>query len=265
MVARRTLDIRDQYFGWKSHCEGGSVVAGCPWKCVLKDICFMCCFRFSLWWMMQRMGNSRKDVPMETKFFLCESKLMSSLMPESTFNEDETVYTIFLPLLEGSFRASLQGNVDDQLELYLESGGAAVKGKGGLHSVYLHAGTNPFKSTLIACAMLILICLICLGVVEMHLQTFRRREEKEMPDILNRFGWCTWDAFYTNVSADEIRQGLKRQLGQEAHKYKEKLQVPQRWEEARGSSAGSGLPGLTILQLLHPVLLGFTLNNKLAA
>ncbi|KAI5077723.1 hypothetical protein GOP47_0007547 [Adiantum capillus-veneris] len=165
---------------------------------VLKDIRFMCCFRFSLWWMTHRMGNSGKDVPMETQFFLCESKLVSSLMPESTFNEDETVYTVFLPLLEGSFRASLQGNVNDQLELCLESGDAAVKGKGGLHSVFLHAGTDPFK-----------VVGEAVQAVEMHLQTFRRREKKEMPDILNWFGWCTWDAFYTDVSADGIRQGVK--------------------------------------------------------
>jgi len=34
----------------------------------------------------------------------------------------EMVYTIVLPLLEGSFRACLQGNAKDELELCLESG-----------------------------------------------------------------------------------------------------------------------------------------------
>ncbi|MCO5571400.1 hypothetical protein L7F22_025140 [Adiantum nelumboides] len=165
---------------------------------VLKDIRFMCCFRFSLWWMTQRMGNSGKDVPLETQFFLCEFKHASSLMPERAFTEDETVYTVLLPLLEGPFRASLQGNLKDQLELCLDSGDAAVKGKGGLCSVFLHAGTDPFK-----------VVGEAVQAVEMHLQTFRRREEKEMPDILNWFGWCTWDAFYTDVSADGVRQGLK--------------------------------------------------------
>jgi raffinose synthase len=32
------------------------------------------------------------------------------------------VYTVFLPMLEGSFRAVLQGNEDDELEICLESG-----------------------------------------------------------------------------------------------------------------------------------------------
>lgn len=31
-----------------------------------------------------------------------------------------------------------------------------------------------------------------------------------MPDMLNWFGWCTWDAFYTNVTASDVKQGLQR-------------------------------------------------------
>jgi hypothetical protein len=32
----------------------------------------------------------------------------------------------------------------------------------------------------------------------------------QMPDILNWFGWCTWDAFYTNVTAEGVKEGLQR-------------------------------------------------------
>lgn len=31
-----------------------------------------------------------------------------------------------------------------------------------------------------------------------------------MPDILNWFGWCTWDAFYTDVTADGVKEGIRR-------------------------------------------------------
>ena len=34
----------------------------------------------------------------------------------------------------------------------------------------------------------------------------------QMPDILNWFGWCTWDAFYTNVTAEGVKEGLQRSL-----------------------------------------------------
>lgn len=32
----------------------------------------------------------------------------------------------------------------------------------------------------------------------------------QMPDILNWFGWCTWDAFYTDVNSEGVKQGLER-------------------------------------------------------
>lgn len=30
-----------------------------------------------------------------------------------------------------------------------------------------------------------------------------------MPDMLNWFGWCTWDAFYTDVTSEGVKQGLE--------------------------------------------------------
>lgn len=70
---------------------------------------FLCCFRFKLWWMTQRMGSSGREVPYETQFMLVEG-------PSDKF-------TVMLPILDGSFRASLQGNEEDELQLCLESGG----------------------------------------------------------------------------------------------------------------------------------------------
>lgn len=41
-----------------------------------------------------------------------------------------------------------------------------------------------------------------------ELRTFRRREEKIPPAFIDRLGWCTWDAFYKEVSAAGIARGL---------------------------------------------------------
>lgn len=168
---------------------------------VLKDLRFMCCFRFSLWWMTQRMGRSGKEIPLETQFLLLESEDGSSLTPETDLPADrnQTVYTVFLPLLEGSFRSSLQGNENDELELCVESGDAAVQTNGGHYSIFLHAGTEPFQ-----------VIAEAVQAVEMHMQSFRRREGKKLPGIVDWFGWCTWDAFYTDVTADGVREGLRR-------------------------------------------------------
>ncbi len=33
----------------------------------------------------------------------------------------------------------------------------------------------------------------------------RPLREKQLPEMLDMFGWCTWDAFYSNVSARGAR------------------------------------------------------------
>ncbi|GAV57293.1 Raffinose_syn domain-containing protein [Cephalotus follicularis] len=161
----------------------------------LESLRFMCCFRFKLWWMTQRMGMSGKDIPLETQFMLVESKDdTEGSGPENA----ETIYTVFLPLLEGPFRAVLQGNDKNELEICLDSGDTAVETHQGLYLVYMHAGTNPFE-----------VIKQAVKAVEKHLQTFVHREEKKLPSFLDWFGWCTWDAFYTDVTAEGVEEGLK--------------------------------------------------------
>lgn len=155
----------------------------------LRDQRFVCTFRFKMWWMTQRMGSAGRDIPSETQFLLVEG---------SGGGEQPVVYTVFLPVLEGSFRAVLQGNADDELEICLESGDPDVESFQGSHLVFVGAGSDPFE-----------VITSSVKAVERHLQTFSHREKKKMPDILNWFGWCTWDAFYTNVTAQGVKQGLQ--------------------------------------------------------
>lgn len=82
---------------------------------------FMCCFRFKLWWMTQRMGTCGKDVPLETQFMLVESEGDGEGGDEDD-SSSPTIYTVFLPLLEGLFRSVLQGNERNEVEVCLESG-----------------------------------------------------------------------------------------------------------------------------------------------
>lgn len=35
------------------------------------------------------------------------------------------------------------------------------------------------------------------------------REEKEIPEFVKYFGWCTWDSFYEKVTANDIKRGLE--------------------------------------------------------
>lgn len=164
---------------------------------VLRDVRFMACFRFKLWWMAQRMGDQGRDIPLETQFLLVETKEGSHLESDDGDEENQIVYTVFLPLIGGSFRACLQGNGNNELELCLESGDGETKASSFTHALFIHAGTDPFGTITDAIA-----------AVKTHLKTFRQRHEKKLPGIVDYFGWCTWDAFYQEVTQEGVEAGL---------------------------------------------------------
>ncbi|KAK4764332.1 hypothetical protein SAY87_013770 [Trapa incisa] len=163
----------------------------------LQDVRFMACFRFKLWWMAQKMGDKGSEIPLETQFLLVETKDGSLLESDDGNEENKIVYTVFLPLIEGPFRACLQGNERDELELCLESGDCETKASSFTHSLFIHAGTDPFKAISDA-----------IRAVKFHLKTFRQRHEKKLPGIVDYFGWCTWDAFYQEVTQEGVEAGL---------------------------------------------------------
>nr|AXF37480.1 glycoside hydrolase 36-4 [Hevea brasiliensis] len=163
----------------------------------LREVRFMACFRFKLYWMAQKMGDHGRDIPLETQFLLVETKDGSQLESDYGNEENQIIYTVFLPLIEGSFRASLQGNMNDELELCLESGDPETKASFVSNSLFIHAGTDPFGTIADA-----------IRSVKLHLKTFRQRHEKKLPGIVDYFGWCTWDAFYHEVTQEGVEAGL---------------------------------------------------------
>ncbi|XP_040988012.1 probable galactinol--sucrose galactosyltransferase 1 [Juglans microcarpa x Juglans regia] len=165
----------------------------------LEGLRFLCVFRFKMWWMTQRMGNRGQDIPFETQFLIVEARDGSSTIDDGSKGgmDQSALYTVFLPILEGDFRAVLQGNEHDELEICLESGDPTVEDFEGSHLVFVTAGPDPFD-----------VITNAVKTVEKHLQTFCHRERKKMPDMLNWFGWCTWDAFYTDVTSEGVKQGL---------------------------------------------------------
>lgn len=63
--------------------------------------------------MIPRVGNSGRDIPIETQMILLEAKEEP---------DEPASYILFLPVLYGEFRSSLQGNPTNELELCVESG-----------------------------------------------------------------------------------------------------------------------------------------------
>ncbi|AET00866.1 putative alpha-galactosidase [Medicago truncatula] len=167
----------------------------------LEELRFMSLFRFKMWWMTQRMGNCGQEIPFETQFLLIEAHKGCDIeggIDNGEQDQDGSTYAVLLPLLEGDFRAVLQGNDQNEIEICVESGCPDVEEFDGTHLVFIGAGSDPYK-----------VITNAVKTVEKHLKTFCHRERKKMPDMLNWFGWCTWDAFYTNVTSENVKEGLQ--------------------------------------------------------
>ncbi|KAL0904717.1 hypothetical protein M5K25_026858 [Dendrobium thyrsiflorum] len=150
---------------------------------VLKDFKLLSLFRFKLWWMMPRIGRSGSDIPAETQLLLLEAKANDDGSPQA--DKALPFYILFLPVLDGQFRSSLQGNSSNELEFCIESGDPSVNSSKFLEAVHVNYGEDPYD------------------LVKESIKSF------EVPGILDCFGWCTWDAFYHDVSPQGIREGLR--------------------------------------------------------
>ncbi|KAM7501087.1 hypothetical protein LguiA_025501 [Lonicera macranthoides] len=157
---------------------------------LIQDARLLCLFRFKIWWSIPRVGNSASDIPIETQMLLVEAK------PD--FDDASKSYFLFLPLLDGDFRCSLQGNSAHELLVCVESGDPAVVASESLKAVFVNYGNNPFD-----------LMKESMKILENHSGTFAVRETKQMPGMLDWFGWCTWDAFYQDVNPQGIKDGLK--------------------------------------------------------
>ncbi|KAF7819543.1 putative galactinol--sucrose galactosyltransferase 5 [Senna tora] len=154
----------------------------------LTNIRFMSIFRFKVWWTTHWVGSNGRDLETETQMLMLDKSDSDSGRP----------YVLVLPILEGPFRASIQPGQDDNVDVCVESGSSTVSGASFRSVVYVHAGEDPFD--LVKDAM---------KVVKAHLGTFNLLEEKTPPGIVDKFGWCTWDAFYLTVNPQGIWEGVK--------------------------------------------------------
>ncbi len=86
---------------------------------------------------------------------------------------------------------------EDTIVLRMESGDDAVLGQRWEHALYMAAGSDPYALVESAVA----------GAAALSGGSKPLRE-KQLPPTLDVFGWCTWDAFYSRVSARGAGSGL---------------------------------------------------------
>jgi raffinose synthase len=144
---------------------------------------FNALYRHDPFWMRSEIGTEVHQVPVETQLLYIEL--------------DDGRFGVVVPLIHDHFRMSLEGDLQQGLTLVAESNDpATVTDK--VRGLYI-----AFSSDLYA--------LIPQAAEEVRrvLGTGRLRSEKPIPHFIDQFGWCTWDAFYADVSHEKVQEGLE--------------------------------------------------------
>ncbi|PHU30501.1 putative galactinol--sucrose galactosyltransferase 4 [Capsicum chinense] len=145
---------------------------------------FLSIFRFKTWWSTQWVGNSGSDLQMETQWVLLDVPEIKS-------------YVIIIPIIEGKFRSALHPGTDGHVLICAESGSSQVKTSSFGAIAYVYVSDNPYNLMKEAYTSL-----------RVYLNTFKLLEEKSVPSLVDKFGWCTWDAFYLTVEPAGVWQGV---------------------------------------------------------
>ncbi|KAK7284565.1 hypothetical protein RJT34_19312 [Clitoria ternatea] len=146
---------------------------------------FLSIFRFKTWWSTQWVGNSGSDLQMETQWVLIHLPEINS-------------YVIIIPVIESSFRSALHPGSDGHVMICAESGSTNVKASSFDAIAYVHVSENPYN-----------LMREAYSALRVHLNSLRLLEEKKLPNLVDKFGWCTWDAFYLTVNPVGVWHGLK--------------------------------------------------------
>ncbi len=166
--------------------------------------------RYEPYWMRPRAGTRTGDVPAETQFLLAE--------------REGGVCVLLVPLLDGAFRMALQGTETDALEVVAESGDPATV-TDSVTGLFVAAGRDPYPLLEAAAHS-----------VAARLGGNPLRRDKPLPLFADQFGWCTWDAFYGEVSHDKVREGLESFRGSgAAPKY---LILDDGWQSVQTAPSG---------------------------
>ena len=146
---------------------------------------FVASARCKLWWMAPTWGHGGEDVEAETQFALMEL-------------EDGAAYACALPTSGGIFRATLEGTSKGEVWMTVESNCEEEKAIDVDNVMVLACAQSPYEAVKRAMEE----CRRILG-------TFELLENKKVPETVDYFGWCTWDAFYTDVTPDGIEEGVE--------------------------------------------------------
>ena len=138
-------------------------------------------YMFSPWWSRPAFTEKLSDIPRRT---------------QAAFFKMEKDCVFVLPMVGSSFRTSLTGGGDDELVFEMTAG------LGGIRKVreplfIMTRGKTAHEAAEKAFR-------------ELSRQTgLKLRKDRRIPETFQYLGWCSWNAFYTDVSEEKIREKVQ--------------------------------------------------------
>ena len=135
-------------------------------------------YMFGPWWSRPGFFDSYKDIPDRTQVAIFRYAGKCGCL---------------VPMVGDRFKSYLSGGTEDEIRLVMTALRGGLESVDEIMYVYAEADT-AYEAVHKAFAWLI------------KEKGILPREERRIPDIFRYLGWCSWDAFYTDVSADLVTQ-----------------------------------------------------------
>jgi len=142
-------------------------------------------YRPAIFWMRPSFGTDTSQVPSETQFLLLKLQ--------------DNRFGLLLPTIDGDTRTTIKGTKKTKNSVNLVWDGDIRKKvkEDTLLAIYVE-DDSPYN-----------IVNKAMKILQKKLKSFELMTNKKEPDFTKYLGWCTWDAFYQEVSHKDVIQGLK--------------------------------------------------------
>lgn len=142
---------------------------------------FCCSYRNEPFFMDATAGNSVNEIPKETQWL--------------GVRHQNGEFTVYFSMVYDLFRTAFQGK-DNWLTITAITGDDDTCGD-DFYAYYKITGDNFYELVKRAAKSVS----EKMGII--------LREDKQEPEFVKDFGWCTWDSFYADVTGDDVIKGLE--------------------------------------------------------
>lgn len=143
---------------------------------------FVCSYRDEPFFMRPKAGHQVEDIPLETQWL--------------GVRRSDGSYSVYFSMAFEAYRTCFYGK-DGQLWVSARTGDDDLAER-SFCAYYRIDGENFYELVRQAAES-----------VARRFGTCSLRWEKKKPEIMDLFGWCTWDSFYNQVKGEDIPKGLE--------------------------------------------------------